>query len=96
MPYGKSRYQINLLIVCISMVILCVFSNIVAAADNDLDVVGVAPGMRLTGVKVLGCNGSGSTSGVIKGVDWVTARSRVCPKMPSSSSMTSATRPRSR
>jgi subtilisin family serine protease len=45
----------------------------VAAADNDLNAVGVAPGMRLTGVKVLGCNGSGSTSGVIKGVDWVTA-----------------------
>jgi subtilisin family serine protease len=45
----------------------------VAASDNNLDVVGVAPGMRLTGVKVLGCNGSGSTSGVIKGVDWVTA-----------------------
>ena len=45
----------------------------VAAADNTLDVVGVAPGMRLTGVKVLGCSGSGSTSGVIKGVDWVTA-----------------------
>ena len=45
----------------------------VAAADNNLDVVGVAPGMRLTGVKVLGCSGSGSTSGVIKGVDWVTA-----------------------
>jgi aqualysin 1 len=45
----------------------------VAASDNDLDVVGVAPGLRLTGVKVLGCSGSGSTSGVIKGVDWVTA-----------------------
>ena len=27
----------------------------------------------MTGVKVLGCNGSGSTSRVIKGVDWVTA-----------------------
>ena len=45
----------------------------VAASDNDLDAVGVAPGLRLTGVKVLGCSGSGSTSGVIKGVDWVTA-----------------------
>jgi subtilisin family serine protease len=29
--------------------------------------------MPLTGVKVLGCGGSGSTSGVIKGIDWVTA-----------------------
>ena len=34
---------------------------------------GVAPGAPLTGVKVLGCNGSGSWSGVIKGIDWVTA-----------------------
>jgi subtilisin family serine protease len=45
----------------------------VAARDNTIDVVGVAPGAPLTGVKVLGCNGSGSTSGVIAGVDWVTA-----------------------
>jgi aqualysin 1 len=45
----------------------------VAAEDNGQDVVGVAPGAPLTGVKVLGCSGSGSTSGVIKGVDWVTA-----------------------
>jgi subtilisin family serine protease len=45
----------------------------VAAKDNTSDVVGVAPGAPLTGVKVLGCGGSGTTSGVIKGVDWVTA-----------------------
>lgn len=45
----------------------------VAAKDNDVDVVGVAPGAPLVGVKVLGCGGSGTTSGVIKGVDWVTA-----------------------
>jgi aqualysin 1 len=45
----------------------------VAASDNALDVVGAAPGAPITGVKVLGCNGSGTTSGVIKGVDWVTA-----------------------
>src|SRR5688500_5995282 len=45
----------------------------VAARDNSSDVVGVAPGAPQTGVKVLGCSGSGSTSGVIKGVDWVTA-----------------------
>lgn len=45
----------------------------VAATDNTSDVVGVAPGAPLTGVKVLGCGGSGTTSGVIKGVDWVTA-----------------------
>ena len=45
----------------------------VAARDNTADVVGAAPGAPLTGVKVLGCSGSGSTSGVIKGVEWVTA-----------------------
>jgi subtilisin family serine protease len=45
----------------------------VAARDNDQDVVGVAPGAPLTGVKVLGCGGGGPISGVIKGVDWVTA-----------------------
>ena len=45
----------------------------VAAKDNGIDVVGVAPGAPLTGVKVLGCNGSGSNSGVFAGIDWVTA-----------------------
>ncbi len=45
----------------------------VAARDNTSDVVGVAPGAPITGVKVLNCAGSGTTSGVIKGVDWVTA-----------------------
>ncbi len=45
----------------------------VAAEDNTSDVVGAAPGAPQTGVKVLGCGGTGSTSGVIKGVDWVTA-----------------------
>jgi subtilisin family serine protease len=44
----------------------------IAALDNAIDVIGVAAGAPLTGVKVLGCGGSGSTSGVIKGVDWVT------------------------
>lgn len=48
----------------------------VAAEDNTSDVVGAAPGAPLTGVKVLGCGGSGTTSGVIKGVDWVRANAR--------------------
>ena len=48
----------------------------VAAEDNASDVVGVSPGAPLTGVKVLGCNGSGSYSGVIKGIDWVTANAK--------------------
>ena len=33
---------------------------------------GVAKQVTLVAVRVLGCNGSGSTSGVIAGVDWVT------------------------
>jgi subtilisin family serine protease len=33
---------------------------------------GVAKGVSLVAVRVLGCNGSGSTSGVIAGIDWVT------------------------
>ncbi len=33
---------------------------------------GVAKGVQLTAVKVLGCTGSGSFAGVIAGVDWVT------------------------
>ena len=44
----------------------------VAARDNTQDVVGVAPGAPLVGVKVLNCQGSGTISGVIAGVDWVT------------------------
>jgi subtilisin family serine protease len=32
---------------------------------------GVAKGVRLRGVRVLDCNGSGSNSGVIAGMDWV-------------------------
>jgi subtilisin family serine protease len=45
----------------------------IAARDNAVDVVGAAPGAPLTAVKVLGCGGSGTTSGVIAGINWVTA-----------------------
>jgi subtilisin family serine protease len=48
----------------------------VAAKDDASDVVGAAPGAPLTGVKVLGCNGSGWTSNIIKGIDWVTANAQ--------------------
>ena len=34
---------------------------------------GVAKSVRLVAVRVLGCNGSGTTSGVIAGIDWVTS-----------------------
>ncbi len=44
-----------------------------AALDNGSGVVGVAPGARLWGVKVLNAIGSGSFSDVIRGIDYVTA-----------------------
>jgi subtilisin family serine protease len=44
-----------------------------AAYDNTAAVVGMAPGAPVYGVKVLDCNGSGTTTSVIKGVDWVAA-----------------------
>ena len=47
-------------------------AGIVAAKDNATAVVGVAPGAPLTAVKVLGCDGSGTLSETIAGVDWVT------------------------
>lgn len=45
----------------------------VAAKDNGLGVVGVAPGAPLYAVRVLNNAGSGSWASVICGVDWVTA-----------------------
>lgn len=49
-------------------------AGIAAAKDNDIGVVGVAPGARLHAVKVLDSRGSGYTSWIIAGIDWVTAR----------------------
>jgi len=45
----------------------------VAALDNEVGVVGVAAGATVIPVKVLDKRGSGSTSGVIAGVDYVAA-----------------------
>ncbi|RJO71062.1 MAG: hypothetical protein C4523_04845 [Myxococcales bacterium] len=47
-------------------------AGIIAAKDDGVGVVGVAPGARLFAVKVLNSNGSGTLSGVIQGIDWVT------------------------
>lgn len=44
-----------------------------AALDNNIGVVGVAPGARLWAVRVLGSDGSGWTSWIIGGIDYVTA-----------------------
>ncbi|MEY3007251.1 MAG: hypothetical protein RI942_1593, partial [Pseudomonadota bacterium] len=43
----------------------------IGALDDGSGVVGVAPGVRLWAVKVLGRDGSGSTSGIVAGIDWV-------------------------
>ena len=45
----------------------------IAAKANGFGVVGVSPGTTVVSVRVLGASGSGSTSGVIKGVDYVGA-----------------------
>lgn len=45
----------------------------VAAYDNTTAVVGMGPGVALYGVKVLNCQGSGTTTSVIQGIDWVAA-----------------------
>ncbi|MBI4664657.1 MAG: S8 family serine peptidase, partial [Verrucomicrobia bacterium] len=45
----------------------------VAALDNSFGVVGVAPGARLWAVKVIGKNGLGWMSDILKGVDYVAA-----------------------
>jgi subtilisin len=45
----------------------------IGALDNNIGVVGVAPGARLWAVRVLDNSGSGTWSSVICGIDWVTA-----------------------
>ena len=45
----------------------------IAALNNDIGVVGVAAGATVVPVKVLSSDGSGSTSGVIAGIDYVAA-----------------------
>ncbi len=45
----------------------------IAARDNSIGVVGVAPAATLYAVKVLDATGSGTFSSLICGVDWVTA-----------------------
>jgi subtilisin len=45
----------------------------IAAKDDSNGVVGVVPGARLFAVRVLNNAGSGSTSSVVCGIDWVTS-----------------------
>lgn len=49
----------------------------IAAIDNSIGVVGVAPGARLHAVKVLDSSGSGYTSGIIAGIDWVVQQGNI-------------------
>lgn len=48
-------------------------SGTIAALDNGIGVIGVAPGAQVVAVRVLDRRGSGSNSGVIAGVDYVAA-----------------------
>lgn len=43
----------------------------IAAIDNSIGVIGVAPGAPVVSVRVLDRRGSGSTSGVVAGIDYV-------------------------
>ena len=45
-------------------------AGIIAALDNDIGVVGVAPEVELYAVKVLNWNGSGSCSDILSGIEW--------------------------
>jgi subtilisin family serine protease len=47
----------------------------IGAIDNGTGVVGIAPGARLWGVRVLNNSGSGYTNQIIAGIDWVAANS---------------------
>jgi len=46
----------------------------IAALDNGIGVVGVAPGARLWAVKVLDSGATGWFSGIVAGIDWVAKR----------------------
>ena len=48
---------------------------------------GVAKRVKLVAVRVLDCSGSGSTSGVIAGIDWVTGQKNASPSVPSAANM---------
>ena len=46
-------------------------AGIIGALDNGVGVVGVAPGARLWPVKVMNSKGSGYSSWIIAGIDWI-------------------------
>jgi hypothetical protein len=48
-------------------------AGVVGARDDANGVVGVAPGVRLHGVRVLDCAGRGTSTDVVGGLDWIVA-----------------------
>ena len=48
----------------------------IAAADNDVGVVGLAPGIRLWAVKVLDAAGAGNSRTIVGGIDWVVEKKK--------------------
>jgi subtilisin len=63
----------------------------VAALDNTLGVVGVAPGVALYAVKVLSDGGSGSVSSVVGGIEWAVGKGIPVLNMSLGSSTSSQT-----
>ncbi|HVG25273.1 MAG TPA: S8 family serine peptidase [Thermoanaerobaculia bacterium] len=51
-------------------------AGIIAAANNAYGVVGVAPGMRLWGLKIVDKNGEGYTEDLITAIEWVMAKKK--------------------
>jgi subtilisin family serine protease len=51
-------------------------AGVIAAADNDVGIVGLAPRVRLWGVKAMRETGAGTTDHVVGAIDWVIARKR--------------------
>ncbi len=51
-------------------------AGIIAAQDNGIGVVGVAPGARIWAVKVFDSSGNGSVSEVICGMNWIAAHAQ--------------------
>jgi serine protease len=51
-------------------------AGIIAAGNNEFGVVGVAPNVRLWGVRAIDNTGEGTMDNVIKGLDWIVAKAQ--------------------
>ena len=49
-------------------------SGTIAAADNEIGVLGIAPRSRMWSVKALDASGRGTTETVLKAIDWIVAK----------------------